>query len=73
MRISDFFIIRWWYLVSKRIPPTDTLLFLKFDDESIDIGEYMPDAPLAKHYQPFGNNRGGIFTCSEKVIKWSIV
>lgn len=73
MRISDFFIIRRWYLVSKRTPPIDTSLFLKFDDGSIDIGEYIPNAPLVAHYQPFGDNDRGIFTCREKVIKWSTV
>ena len=73
MKISDFFIIRWWYSVSKQAPPTDTALFLKFDDGSIDIGEYMPDCPLVNDYQPFGDNNRGIFTCSEKVIKWSTV
>lgn len=73
MKISDFFIIRRWYLVSKRTPLIDTPLFLKFDDGSIDIGEYIPTDPLVAHYQPFGNNDRGIFTCNEKVIKWSIV
>ena len=73
MRLSDFFIIRRWYLISKKRPPLDIPLFLQFDDGSIDIGEYMPNAPLVAHYQPFGNNDRGIFTCNEKVIKWAII